>query len=156
MSSSRFVNKKPAKYQLALCELFHPAAHGLDATSSPAIENHFLIYNEVTLAEFMESSYQDDERRLRRHWGSSNLQYNKKYIRLEIIQADVLQPGTEHVAYFKTFWLRIVQRRWKKVFKARKALIQKRSSLKVLQEKQRTGQWPPGLRNYPVFKLDLP
>jgi hypothetical protein len=156
---------KPVKYDLALCELFHPVAHGLDDLSSPAIEHHFLIYSTYTLAQFTEGSYQYEERCLRRHWGSSNLrlhwgssnlQYNKKYIRLEIIQADELQPGAERVAYFKTFWLRIVQRCWKKVFKARKALIQKRSSIKALQEKQRTGQWPQGLRNYPAFTLGLP
>ena len=75
-----------------------------------------------------------------------------KYIRLEIIQADVL-TGQEEVAYLKTFWLRIIQRRWKKIYKARKELLRQRSQIQALQERQRTGQWPVSLRGWPLFKL---
>ena len=71
------------------------------------------------------------------------------------IQADELTPGQEQVCYLKTFWLRIVQRRWKKVFKLRKEILRKRSSIKALQERQRTGKWPIELRHYPEFKLQL-
>jgi hypothetical protein len=75
-----------------------------------------------------------------------------KYMRLEIIQTDVLS-GQEEVAYLKTFWLRIVQRRWKKIYKARKDILQQRQQLKSIQERQRTGKWPVGLRDWPLFNL---
>ena len=144
-------------YQLALCELFDPRYHGLDENSSPAIDQHFLIYMEIEPNVFQANSYKADERRLQRFWrnNGSALNYNKKQIRLEIICADLLTPGGEEVAYLKTFWLRIVQRCWKKVFKARQEVIKKRSTMRALQIKQRTGQWPEGLRHYPVFKLNL-
>ena len=141
-------------YQLALCESFCPSIHGVDNNSSPDIVNHFLVNTTIELKEFYDNSYKEDEQHIQRNWLTQNLNnYNQKNIRLEIVQMEQLTPGGEYVAYFKTFWLRIVQRRWKKVFKARKELLSKRSGIKALQEKQRTGQWPLSLRSYPVFNL---
>jgi len=145
------INTMPTAAHLALCELFCPRIHGVDNNSTPGIENHFLIHTVFDSKEFYASSYKEDEANIRRKWPRHH--YNQRHIRLEIVQMDQLAPGGEHVAYFKTFWLRIVQRRWKKVFKARKELWLKRSSIKALQEKQRTGHWPVGLRKVPVFHL---
>jgi hypothetical protein len=156
-----------SKNTLAICELFHPLLHGQNETSSLGIANHFLIYTTIELAEFYDNSYKREEKRVYRNRMKetqlleldtkhpSLRSYNQKYIRLEIIQADVLNPGTEHVAYLKTFWLRIVQRCWKRVFKARKELMLKRSNIKAIQERQRTGQWSKELREYPLFRLNL-
>ena len=131
-------------YQLAFCERFKPQLHGIDENSSPHISENFLIYSTIELDEFMTGEHKEEERYLRR--------YN---IRLEIVQAAELMPGQEHVAYLKTFWLRIVQRCWKKVFKARQLFLKQRSSIKALAERQRTGKWALELRNYPVFTLGL-
>ena len=133
------------KYQLAFCERFDPQRHGIDENSSPGISGHFLIYETILRNEFISPDYQEEERRLRR--------YN---IRLEIVQMDELIPGREYVAYLKTFWLRIVQRCWKKVFRERKEILRKRGSIKALQERQRTGKWSAELRDYPAFRLNLP
>ena len=130
------------KYELAFCERFKPQIHGLDENSSPNIKEHFLIYATIDLNEFLSDEFPREEKRLRC--------YN---IRLEIIQADELSGGQEQVCYLKTFWLRIVQRRWKKVFRERKEMRARRSNIKALLEKQRTGKWPIGMRNYPEFKL---
>ncbi len=168
-------NPKPAyrldpapAYRLAICEIFHPVIHGQDENSSPNVTNHFLVYTQIDLSDFYNNAYLSEENSYRRYsraiqlmHGSLNethptiRNYRKvtnKYIRLEIIQADVL-TGQEEVAYLKTFWLRIVQRRWKKIYKARKELIQQRSQLQAIRERQRTGQWPILLRNWPRFKL---
>jgi hypothetical protein len=153
MSSDNIVNAK--KFQLAICERFQINIHGADEQSTSNITEHFLINTTMELSEFYDNSYKEEELRIQRYWRRSPLLYNQKFIRLEIIQADQLKPGGEYVAYLNTFWLRIVQRCWKKVFKARKELLLKRSSIKALQERQRTGQWPAGLRDYPAFKLNL-
>lgn len=141
-------------YQLALCEMFCPSIHGMDNNSSPDIVNHFLVNTTIDLNEFYDNSYKEDEEHIQRNWRKQNMnKYNQQNIRLEIVRMVQLTPGGEYVAYFKTFWLRIVQRCWKKVFKARKNLLSKRSSFKALQEKQLTGQWPVGLRDYMAFNL---
>ena len=131
-------------YELALCERFKPLIHGLDENSSAGITGHYLVYSTIDLEEYHSDEYQAEEIRLRRYG-----------IGLEIVQIAELSPGQEQVAYLKTFWLRIVQRCWKKVFKERKELLRKRSGLKALQERQRTGKWPLLLREYPEFRLRL-
>lgn len=131
-------------YELALCERFKPLIHGLDESSSAGITGHYLVYSTIDLDEYLSDEYQAEEIRLRRYG-----------IGLEIVQIAELSPGQEQVAYLKTFWLRIVQRCWKKVFKARKELLRKRSGVKALQERQRTGKWPLLLREYPAFRLRL-
>jgi hypothetical protein len=152
-------------YQLAICEVFHPVFHGQDANSTPGIHSHFLVYATVDLADFYRGAYLHETNSLRRYRHAIQLLHGMQphpsirnygnlvttYMRLEIIQADVLVGG-EEVAYLKTFWLRLVQRRWKKIYQARKEIIQKRSAIKALQERQRTGQWPMGLRRLPSLR----
>jgi hypothetical protein len=152
-------------YQLAICEIFHPVLHG---QAEPHVNSHFLIYTIIDLPDFYSKAYLSEENSLKRYvkavqilHGSLNDTHPmirnyqaiaKKYVRLEIIQADVL-ADQEEVAYLKTFWLRIVQRRWKKVYKARQEIRQKRQEMQALLERQRTGKWPPHLRYWPAFKL---
>jgi hypothetical protein len=148
-------------FKLALCEIFHPTFHGTDENSSPDIHSHFLVYTLIDLADFYSGAYLFEANSLRRYRCAVRLLHSsaghpsiRNYhmvepIRLEIIQADVL-TGQEEVAYLKTFWLRLVQRRWKKIYQARKEMLIKRSQPRALQERQRTGQWPVGLRQWPV------
>jgi hypothetical protein len=149
---------------LAICELFHPVLHGVDENSSPDINNHFLIYTAIEVDDFYNKEYVYEEIHLRRYRNAAlrllNMHtqmhtQNNKHMRLEIVQAHELQPGQESVAILKTFWLRIVQRCWKKVFRARKELIKQRGSIRALRERARLGCWAPHLRQWPVFRLNL-
>jgi hypothetical protein len=125
-------------FELAICEKFNPRIHGRDENSSLNIDKYFIIVDIIDLADFYNDYF-----------------YLQRRMKLEIIQTDELLPGTEHVAYLKTFWLRIVQRCWKKTFRLRKELIRKRSTPIALRERERTGQWAPALRQYPLFRLGL-
>ena len=167
MSISHIYQLEPA-YQLAICEMFNPIIHGHDENSSPNINSHFLVYTIIDLPDFYTNAYLSEESSLRRYMRAIKILHGSlipehptirnydrvvdKYMRLEIIQTDVL-PGQEEVAYLKTFWLRIIQRRWKKIYKARKDILHKRQQLKAILERQRTGKWPVGLREWPLFKL---
>jgi hypothetical protein len=157
----------PAAYQLAICEIFNPVIHGEDETSSPFINTHFLVYTIVDLSEFYDNSYLSEQNSLRRYLRARQILHGSlethptirnygtvanKYTRLEIIQSDILS-GQETVAYLKTFWLKIVQRRWKKIYKARQEILQKRKTIQAIQERQRTGKWPTHLLHWPLFKL---
>ena len=155
-------------YQLALCELYHPLLHGT-LNISNNIYNNFLIDTTYEPCEFFDNSYKLDETSLRRHRRRQSRalglvdthptlrKYTQHYIRLEIVQYHILtlDGSRYHIAYIKTFWLRIVQRCWKKVYKARKDLIIKRSTIQALIEKERTGLWAKHLRTWPAFKLNL-
>lgn len=76
---------------------------------------------------------------------------NENYIKPEIAECIYLSGG-ECVAILKTFWLRIVQRKWKNVFKERNLVTQWRANPISLRYREIYGFWPsycfdlPGLR----------
>jgi hypothetical protein len=76
----------------------------------------------------------------------NNIIDNEKYIKLDIIETHEL-GGREMVGYIKTFWLRIIQRKWKKIFKKRKEVIQKRKALHALRDHEINGKWSNKLNN---------
>ena len=168
-NSANAINNNAKTCVLAICEPFHPVLHGQDENSTPAIEKHFLVYTLVDLSEFYNNAYADEERSYRRYRKAINCLHHEtinkthpslrayttianKHIRLEIIQPDELKPGQEAVAYLKTFWLRIVQRCWKKIFQQRQAILKERTTLKALREHERTGKWKS---TWPPFRLNL-
>ena len=73
------------------------------------------------------------------------------YIKPEIGEYIIL-PTQEAVAILKTVWLRIIQKKWKKIFNERKNILRKRLLPSSLYTRELTGKWPqhcvylPGLR----------
>jgi len=126
-----------SKYSLAYCEIFNSKIHGKDDSSSKNIESHFLIFKTLhndefhNDAEFIEIS--NDICIIRENLKNRHLNYyshpvirnyasiliKKDYISLEIIECVELEGG-EHVAIYKTFWLRIIQRKWKRYCDSKK------------------------------------
>lgn len=81
----------------------------------------------------------------------SNIISRENYIRPEIGEY-IMLPTLESVAILKTFWLRIIQRTWKNIFKKRQNIIKLRTSPSSLRVREITGDWQldlvtlPGLR----------
>ena len=80
-----------------------------------------------------------------------NIISSPNYIKPEIGEYIIL-PTQESVAILKTFWLRIIQRKWKQIFKDRQLIIKNRRSPAKLYVREITGNWSykynelPGLR----------
>jgi len=80
--------------------------------------------------------------------------YNKiiqnvdNFIKPEIAQIFTLNGG-ETVVILKTFWLRIVQRAWKRVFAKRQEIMSIRMSVRVLSIRQLNRAWPENCRYMP-------
>jgi len=69
------------------------------------------------------------------------------YIQPEIAECIIL-PSGESVAILKTFWIRIIQRAWRRVLLERAATMKKRSTPAELYYRQTHGKWScamPGL-----------
>jgi hypothetical protein len=64
-----------------------------------------------------------------------NIIKHSNYIKLEIGQYIIL-PTQEAIAILKTFWLRIIQKKWKKVYQEQKNIIKKRCNLLNLTKKE--------------------
>jgi hypothetical protein len=70
------------------------------------------------------------------------------YIKPEIAECIVLE--TQHcVAIIKTIWIRLIQRKWRKVYAERKNILRKRMSTASLSTRELTGVWPEYCRYLP-------
>jgi len=80
------------------------------------------------------------------------------YIKPEIGECIELATG-EQIVIIKTIWLKIIQRKWKKVFAKRQQIINHRVSPSSLSFRQLTGRWPehcihmPGLNGLLTINL---
>ena len=157
--------KMNCRFQLAICELFSPQLHGITTNSSKDISGHLLVNTSITPEEFYDNTYLDDicviKQQYRRITSKqhphirnyANIISHGANFKLDIIQLDELESGNEHVGYLKTHWIKIIQRKWKKIHANRKMLIRERGSIHALQKRQRTGQWPKEMRSWPRFSL---
>ena len=145
-------------FVIGLCELFHPYVHGYDIMSSEGILNHYLVHTIFTPEEFYDKSYIDTIEQMTEYSTSpfehptiANYNHISKNVNLHIMEVEELKGG-ETVAYIKTHWIRLIQRRWRTIFRQRKLVIQHRSSLKELHKREITGKWS---MSYPRFTLGI-
>jgi hypothetical protein len=131
------------KNNIVLCELFNPYIHGFTHESDRNILSHYLvigkystidspgIYEEINnIYENIDRLFINDPRFCRhpRIRNYKNIASKFDYIKPEIAECIYLS-GDECVAVLKTFWLRLVQRAWKRVFQERCRMIETRSNI---------------------------
>lgn len=80
-----------------------------------------------------------------------NIISRPNYIQPEIGEYIIL-PTQEAVVILKTFWLRIIQKKWKKVFQERKNIIRQRCDLSNLSIREIRGRWPQKCCNLPGLR----
>jgi len=141
-----------SKYKLAICVPFHPKIHGITLTSDKNIGGHFLVHS-IDDYDFLENYSEIEEALIdTQHYYNDiiiehhptirnyeNIVHSDEYFKIDIIQEDVLD-GQEYVGYLKTFWLRILQRKWKRIFKERQEKIRMMSKPKHLMKREITGK----------------
>lgn len=67
---------------------------------------------------------------------------------IDIIKLNIL-PDDSYSVVLKTYWLRIVQRTWKKVYQERKRILINRRNAQVRQYYEIHGQYPSGMNVLP-------
>lgn len=80
-----------------------------------------------------------------------NIISRPNYIKPEIAEYIIL-PTQESIAILKTFWIRIIQRAWKKIYGQRKDILKKRCCPGAISTFQITGKWPEHCRKLPGLK----
>jgi len=80
-----------------------------------------------------------------------NIISKSDYIKPEIAKYIIL-PTQESVAILKTFWIRIIQRTWKKIYKLRKEVLRKRCCPGAISTFELTGKWPEHCAYLPRLK----
>jgi len=71
-----------------------------------------------------------------------------RYPEIHILQLHISEDGVYNVT-IKTFWLRIVQRTWKRIYREREEIKKKRMNIMALRQREITGKFPVGLRVLP-------
>jgi hypothetical protein len=139
-----------SKYNIVLCELYNENVHGIPECYSNVMY-HYLTINRYKklhmdlindIAEFLNIEYiylPNKNHHIFKNYKNIITQVN--YIKPEIAECIYL-PNGECVSVIKTFWIRLIQRTWKRVFKERQNILKKRYSLKALHYKELHGRWP--------------
>lgn len=154
--------------ELAFVEPYLPTLHG-DVEGNTDIENQFLTLYTVDQDEFYDKNeYEYFNRFVLRQTTTTHrvLRYNQTaqhntirnywdlYSKItkqpQIIECVELETGHQ-TAIIKTFWLKIFQRKCKKIFKERQEIIKKRSSPRALNYRSIHGKWPKDCSNWPTY-----
>jgi hypothetical protein len=152
------------KYNIILCELYNNKLHGNNANNN--IHFHYLVHsrfknlnmsfiNETCLNRKLDyyvlsatDSNKLNHNRIRNY---RNIVSGEGYIKPEIAQCIYLQTQ-ECVAILKTFWIRLIQRRWKNILAERKRVMEKRNNIISIMYREIYGNWPNGCLRYPRLR----
>ncbi len=158
-----------SKYKLLIPEIYNITIHGNTIKSDPNIKGQFIVIQQFPI------KYNKNIERLFRNINSqcnfynnyyksyfyyltdniirnfSNIIKTKNYIKPEIGQIFYLGGG-ECVCVIKTFWIKIIQRTWKKIFKMRQNIKKIRHQPKSIYYKQISGKYPVECLYMPSIK----
>ena len=155
-----YVTRKESrtKYNILVCELYNRRIHGNDNSD---VLYHYLLHSRYKILDMNiiseTTNYLNNEYvclRNKRHDIFRNYKQiitMDNYIKPEITECIYLNTG-HCVAILKTFWLRLVQRKWKNIIKERNTIIKKRCNLDSLRHREITGKWPEDCLRIPQFK----
>lgn len=107
--------------------------------------------------EFLQTFYSSNEMQLNANIhhptirNYHNIVSRPNYIRPEI-GLYIILPTQEAIAILKTYWIRIIQRKWKKVFQERQKIIQQRCNIIRLSSRRIYGRWPTNYNILPGLK----
>jgi len=121
------------KYNIVLCERYNKNIHG--------IFNDFINYHYLThlrLKKFNNNVIND-------------LMNLNTRLKIEIAECIIL-PSQHNICILKTFWLRLIQRVWKKIYREKNNVIKKRSNPNAIFYKQIFGRWPADCLFYPHLR----
>lgn len=159
------------EYKLLIPELYNKYIHGRTIDSDPNINGQFMVlqtfnYNNSNenkiielfnytnrISKFYKKYYLRNFRGLN-HDLIKNYKYimtNKSFLNVEIGKVYYLK-GDECVCVIKTFWLKLIQRAWKKIYQQRKFIHQKRSNPTSLLYRQITAKWPDNCNYMPSIR----
>lgn len=108
--------------------------------------DYYLLVNAVSPKLFYKTQYELLVRYLQ--------EYSVIYMsdpRIEIMKLYILADGTYTVSV-KTHWIRLIQRRWKKILAARKQLYKLRGTIRSLYYFELHGRYPDGLNTLPTLE----
>jgi hypothetical protein len=148
------------RFNIVLCELYNDNIHGPPLSNSD-VAYHFIIisrYKKLEIdfiedtADYINSEYiylHNQRHKIFKNY--INIITQPNYVKPEIAECMNLPTG-EIVAILKTFWIKLIQRTWKRIYKERKNVFKRRSSIHALKYREITGKWPESCRSPPSIR----
>jgi len=165
------INSYFNKNVLLIPEIYNKYFHGKTIDSDPNIEGQFLVLQSFHInpnsrisdffkyvnnlckfyKKYYEKNYYDSSlsHKLLRNY--NDIIKNPNYLNLQIGKIHYLK-GDECVCIIKTFWLKLVQRSWKRVYKMRKLIMQWRCRPDSIMYRQISGKWPDNCNFMPSIR----
>ena len=165
------INNYLNKNVLLIPEIYNKYFHGKTVDSDPNIEGQFLVLQSFYLdpsssmcnffkyvnnlckfyRKYYEKNYYDSSlsHKLLRNY--NNIIKNPNYLNLQIGKIHYLK-GDECVCVIKTFWLKLIQRSWKRVYKMRKLIMQRRCRPDSIMYRQFSGKWQDNCKFIPSIR----
>lgn len=114
-----------------------------------SITHLYQIQAQTTKYYMEEFEFRQKSHKLLRNY--HNIISQPNYVKPEIAECINLPTG-EQIAIIKTMWIKIIQRKWKKIFITRNHIIKCRSCPSSLSTRQLTGKWPIHCIHLPELK----
>ena len=106
------------------------------------------------VAESYNDFYNEQEQEIKPHIiirNYKNIIARPDYIKPEIGKCIVLE-SQHSVVIIKTMWIKIIQRKWKKIYAERQTIIRRRARIASLYTRELTGRWPESCIYYPTLR----
>lgn len=152
-------------YAVGICELYHEKLHGVLSPQEKEINTHYLLLYKcksremkniakhikycIRLIEYLKQIHTTQLA------GEDNMHdvfpnYPKlmEHCSPEIVEYFYL-PSHHCICIKKTFWIKIIQRTWKRLFAERKRVILERSQYGAIRHREVFGRWPTSCAIYP-------
>lgn len=145
------------KYNIILCELYNRKIHGVSYNKIVKY-NYLVISRYKTLNNTIKSDayyYNNKYSRCNKSHdifkNYGNIISNPNYIKPEIAECIYLSSG-ECIAILKTIWIRIIQKKWKKIYRERQVIINQKTKLNELKFREIYGRWNTTYLYYPSLQ----
>ena len=125
------------RFNIVLCQRYNTRLHGI---ATPEVLGHFLVMFRLKEMDTSCTSIYHINQCI----NTPTLKY-----RLEIAECIYLEPLGHCVGIIKTFWIKIIQRTWKKIMKRRREVINIRKSLSSIRYRELNGRWPLNCNDIP-------
>lgn len=142
---------------IGICELYNPNIHGGENTYMKykfMVEcgfdlDEFYNYEHISHSQFLMNEYNASSRFVTNNDYSDfeKIVTNPKYFNAHILQEEELDTG-EMICVIKTYYISLLQRKWKKIYKEKQRIINMRKSPNFLMHRQLTGLWPKNNAKY--------
>lgn len=148
------------RFNIVLCELYNDKIHGIPPLISNVINHYMVIYRFklLNMSLINELAYKIKNNYCYLENYHHNIFENYKhiithpnYLKPEIAECIYLETD-EFVTIIKTFWIKIIQRKWKNIYKERQRIFKNRSSYASIIYKELRGKWPDYCLYYPSIR----